>query len=90
MFNVLSGVMSLVGPRPIVPDEMERYGWRIRHYASVPPGITGLWQISGRSDVTYRRRVAMDCVYVRRRGPALDVKILFGTVPSVLFSRGAR
>ena len=90
VFNVLSGVMSLVGPRPIVPDEMERYGWRIRHYASVPPGITGLWQISGRSDVTYRRRVAMDCVYVRRRGPALDVKILLGTVPSVLFSRGAR
>jgi lipopolysaccharide/colanic/teichoic acid biosynthesis glycosyltransferase len=89
-FNVLSGVMSLVGPRPIVPDEKERYGWRIRHYESVPPGITGLWQISGRSDVSYRRRVAMDCIYVRRRGPVLDIKILVGTVPSVLLSRGAR
>ena len=90
VFNVLSGVMSLVGPRPIVPDEMERYGWRISHYALVRPGITGLWQISGRSDVSYRRRVAMDCIYVRRRGPLLDLKILFGTVPSVLLSRGAR
>ncbi len=89
-FNVLSGEMSLVGPRPIVPNEMVRYGWRIGHYASVRPGITGLWQISGRSDVSYRRRVAMDCLYVRRRGPGLDIRILLGTVPSVLMSRGAR
>ncbi len=89
-FNVLSGVMSLVGPRPIVPDEIERYGWRICYYASVPPGITGLWQISGRSDTSYRRRVALDCIYVRRRGPVMDLKILIGTAPSVLMSRGAR
>jgi lipopolysaccharide/colanic/teichoic acid biosynthesis glycosyltransferase len=88
-FNVVTGEMSLVGPRPIVPAEVERYGWRICYYHAVPPGITGLWQISGRSETSYRRRVALDCIYIRRRGLDLDLRILFGTVPSVLLSRGA-
>jgi lipopolysaccharide/colanic/teichoic acid biosynthesis glycosyltransferase len=89
ILNVLRGEMSLVGPRPIVAAEIRRYGHYFRFYCSVRPGITGLWQISGRSAVDYRRRVAMDVLYVRRKSWALDMKILFGTVPAVLLRRGA-
>jgi len=89
LFNVLRGEMSLVGPRPIVPDEVCRYGRYFEHYCSVRPGITGLWQISGRNDVDYRRRVAFDVIYARKATLSGNVKILLLTVPSVLASRGS-
>jgi exopolysaccharide production protein ExoY len=89
LFNVVRGEMSLVGPRPIVADEARRYGRYLEVYQSVRPGITGLWQVSGRNDVTYRRRVALDTVYVRSKSVPLDVWILLATVPVVLFRRGS-
>jgi lipopolysaccharide/colanic/teichoic acid biosynthesis glycosyltransferase len=89
LFNVLKGEMSLVGPRPIVEAEVAKYGRRFRHYCAVKPGITGLWQVSGRNDTTYRARVAMDCVYARRRNAAMDFGIMLATVPAVLARKGS-
>lgn len=89
LFNVLFGDMSLVGPRPIVPDEARRYGRYLKQYCQVRPGLTGLWQISGRNDVTYRRRVAFDVVYVRNSTTAFNMRILALTVPCVLLSKGS-
>jgi len=89
LFNVLRGEMSLVGPRPIVLGEVPRYGRYFNEYCSVKPGITGLWQVSGRNDVSYRRRVAMDVMYTRNRSTVTNVWILIATVPSVLASRGS-
>ena len=89
LFNVLLGEMSLVGPRPIVQSEVDRYGRYFPVYCSVRPGITGLWQVSGRSKVDYRRRVAMDVLYARRRSTGLNVKLLAQTIPAVLLRRGA-
>lgn len=87
--NVLRGEMSLVGPRPIVPNEVPRYGRYFRNYCEVKPGITGLWQVSGRNDVSYRRRVALDTVYSRSRSVGFDLLILGRTVPAVLTGRGS-
>jgi exopolysaccharide production protein ExoY len=89
LFNVLIGQMSLVGPRPIVAAEVARYGRYFHCYCQVRPGITGLWQVSGRNDVRYRRRVAMDTVYSRTRWVGGDISILVRTVPAVLASRGS-
>jgi lipopolysaccharide/colanic/teichoic acid biosynthesis glycosyltransferase len=89
LFNVLTGEMSLVGPRPIVTAEVKRYGRRFGHYCSVRPGITGLWQVSGRNDVSYRRRVAIDTCYAQRQSLALDLRILVATIPSVLLRKGS-
>jgi lipopolysaccharide/colanic/teichoic acid biosynthesis glycosyltransferase len=89
LFNVLSGEMSLVGPRPIVIDEVIRYNRYFDRYCAVRPGITGLWQVSGRNDVSYRRRVAMDVAYVRAQSFRLNLAILAMTVPSVLTSQGS-
>jgi Undecaprenyl-phosphate galactose phosphotransferase WbaP len=89
LFNVLRGEMSLVGPRPIVDGEISKYGRRFSCYCAVKPGITGLWQVSGRNDTTYRTRVAMDCVYAERRSVWMDVVVLFCTVPAVLTRRGS-
>lgn len=87
-FNVLRGDMSLVGPRPIVEAERAKYGRRFQHYCAVRPGITGLWQISGRNDVAYRTRVALDTCYAKNKSLGLDLYILIMTVPSVLRARG--
>lgn len=89
LFNVLLGDMRLVGPRPIVESERTKYGRYFREYCSVRPGITGLWQVSGRNDVSYRRRVAYDVLYSKHRSFLVDVGILFATVPCVLFGRGS-
>lgn len=89
LFNVLSGRMSLVGPRPIVLAEAQRYGRYYREYCQVRPGLTGLWQISGRSDVSYRRRIALDVAFIRARDVRLYCWVLIATVPSVLLSRGS-
>jgi len=90
LFNVIRGEMSLVGPRPIVPNEMVRYGRYMADYNRILPGITGLWQISGRSDTTYRRRVALDVLYTRKRSLRVYLYILVMTVPAVLVRKGAR
>lgn len=87
LFNVLRGEMSLVGPRPIVPAEVWRYGRYISHYHAVRPGITGMWQINGRSNVSYRRRVALDVVYIRSRSVLLNIYILGMTVPRVILAK---
>ena len=89
LFNVLSGEMSLVGPRPIVVGEKARYRHYFKLYCQMRPGITGLWQVSGRSDVSYRRRVALDVAYARARTLSLYFRILFATAPAVLARRGA-
>lgn len=89
LWNVLMGEMSLVGPRPITESEIARYGRYFVHYVRVRPGITGLWQISGRNDVSYRRRVAMDVTYARTASFALYLRILVFTVPAVLLARGS-
>ncbi len=89
LINVLRGDMSLVGPRPIVDAEVSRYGRRYKSYCSVRPGITGLWQVSGRTNISYRRRVAMDVLYVRRRSLGLYVWLIVATIPAVLARRGA-
>jgi lipopolysaccharide/colanic/teichoic acid biosynthesis glycosyltransferase len=89
LFNVLKGEMSLVGPRPIVDAEVVKYGPRFASYCAVKPGITGLWQISGRNDTTYRTRVALDAVYARRRNVLMDSYIIAATVPAVLLRKGS-
>lgn len=89
LFNILRGEMSIVGPRPIVLGEVARYGRYFENYCSVRPGLTGLWQIGGRSDVDYRRRVAMDVTYTRHRCTMLNLRIMAYTVPSVLLNKGA-
>lgn len=88
IFNVLRGEMSMVGPRPIVDGEVIRYRQYIVDYMSVKPGITGLWQISGRNNTTYRRRVALDTAYARSRNVALDLAIMARTVPAVVLGAG--
>lgn len=88
-WNVLEGTMSLVGPRPIVAAEVEKYGEHFVDYCKVRPGLTGLWQVSGRSQVTYDERVQLDCEYVREWSLANDVKILMKTLPSVANQDGA-
>ena len=89
LFNVLRGEMSVVGPRPIVEAEVAKYGRWFPAYCAVKPGITGLWQVSGRNDTSYRTRVALDCVYARRRSFGLDAYIIAATVPAVLLRKGS-
>jgi undecaprenyl-phosphate galactose phosphotransferase len=89
LLNVLRGEMSLVGPRPIVQDEIARYGNDIVSYCAVRPGVTGLWQVSGRSDTTYARRIQLDVAYVKNWSLWRDISILFWTIPAVLLRRGA-
>jgi exopolysaccharide production protein ExoY len=88
LLNVLRGEMSLVGPRPIVRAEIRRYGRYYAHYCQVKPGITGLWQVSGRNHVSYRRRVALDVRYARSKTIGLDLWILAQTIPCVLRGSG--
>ncbi len=89
IFNVLKGEMSLVGPRPIIRDEMERYGEYIDDYLMVKPGITGMWQVSGRSDIDYAERVLLDSWYTRNWSVWLDITLLFKTFKVVLLRKGA-
>ena len=89
IFNVLKGEMSLVGPRPIIQEELERYGEYAGDYLMVKPGITGMWQVSGRSDIDYTERVLLDSWYVRNWSIWIDLVMLFKTVAVVLFRKGA-
>lgn len=89
LINVLRGDMSLVGPRPIIPAELERYGEHGAYFLALKPGITGLWQISGRNDISYEERVKLDIYYVENWSLLLDIKILFKTVLTILSRKGA-
>jgi undecaprenyl-phosphate galactose phosphotransferase len=89
LWNVVKGEMSLVGPRPVTREELLRYGRNMLLYMMVKPGITGLWQVSGRSNTDYRRRVAIDVCYVRNRSILLDLWILLKTTLVVLGRHGA-
>ena len=89
LWNVMRGEMSLVGPRPVVREELLRYGRNVRAYLSAKPGITGLWQVKGRNDTDYRRRVVLDTYYVRNQNLLLDLYILLKTTQVVLGGSGA-
>jgi len=89
IWNVLRGEMSLVGPRPIICEEKERYGERFFFYTAVVPGLTGLWQVSGRSNVNYATRISLDEQYVREWSMYQDLKILLKTPLTVWRREGA-
>jgi len=89
LYNILIGDMSVVGPRPVVRAELQRYGSVARYYIAARPGLTGLWQVSGRNDTSYRLRTVLDRFYVSRQTLLLDLWIVIRTVPAVLASRGA-
>lgn len=89
LLNVLRGEMSIVGPRMISPEEMEKYEQSGMNLLTVKPGITGLWQVSGRSDVSYEERVRMDMYYIRNWSIWMDIMLLWRTIPAVLLRRGA-
>ena len=90
IFNVLRGEMSLVGPRPVIQEELDKYyGETANLYCTVKPGITGLWQVSGRSDIGYDERVALDATYIKYRSMWGDIVILWKTIGVVLMKKGA-
>jgi exopolysaccharide production protein ExoY len=89
LFNVLRGDMSCVGPRPILAEELDNYGIFVHEYLRSRPGVTGLWQVSGRSDLDYSDRVQLDARYVREWRLWSDFVILFKTIPAVLSFRGS-
>ncbi|HGU1342122.1 TPA: sugar transferase, partial [Escherichia coli] len=89
LFNVLKGEMSLVGPRPIITAELEKYNDEVAYYLLSKPGMTGLWQVSGRSDVDYETRVYLDTWYVKNWSMWNDIAILFKTIGVVLKKDGA-
>jgi lipopolysaccharide/colanic/teichoic acid biosynthesis glycosyltransferase len=85
--NVLKGEMSIVGPRPLVPEEIERYGTQIDRILTIRPGITGLWQVSGRNDIPYAQRIRIDVNYVKHRNFWLDLRIVLKTVLMTIIPR---
>lgn len=89
-FNVLLGEMSIVGPRPPLPSEVSLYNARERGRLAVVPGITCIWQVSGRSDVSFERWVELDLEYIEKMSMATDIRILLQTVPAVMKGSGAR
>lgn len=89
LFNILRGEMNFVGPRPVTIQELPRYGPKKRHYLSVKPGLTGLWQVSGRNNTTYEQRVLFDATYVERRNPLYDIWIVLRTIKVIITRHGA-
>ncbi len=89
LFNVLKGDMSLVGPRPALPKEVAQYTYDQIHRLNAMPGITGLQQVSGRSDIDFKRWVELDLQYISEQSLIKDIEILLRTIPAVLFSKGA-
>lgn len=89
LINIVIGHMSIVGPRPIVPSETVYYGQNYADYIRVRPGLTGLWQVSGRSDADYVKRVQLDSLYVANRSLVGDIVIMAKTIPAVLNARGS-
>jgi lipopolysaccharide/colanic/teichoic acid biosynthesis glycosyltransferase len=89
LLNVLRGEMTLVGPRPALPVEVATYSDKERQRLVVTPGLTGLWQVSGRSDLSFEQAIHLDLEYIRRRSVLLDVEIMAKTIPAVVAGRGA-
>jgi len=89
IFNILRGDMSVIGPRPVTFEELPRYGRSLIYYSAARPGITGLWQVSGRNDTSYEDRVAFDADYVSGWTMGKDIEILMRTIPVVLLAKGA-
>jgi exopolysaccharide production protein ExoY len=89
LFNILKGEMSLIGPRPVVDAELMHYGTYVALYKMMYPGLSGLWQVSGRNDLSYDSRVRKDVAYCKKWSPLLDLIILVRTVPAVLKRKGA-
>jgi lipopolysaccharide/colanic/teichoic acid biosynthesis glycosyltransferase len=89
LINVLKGDMSLVGPRMISPPELQAYGPWAMNLLTVRPGLTGLWQVSGRSEVSYDERIRLDMFYIRNYSIWLDLQLIFRTIPVVLSGEGA-
>lgn len=89
LFNVLKGDMSLVGPRPALPEEVDTYTARQRLRLMAKPGITCIWQVSGRSNISFLKQVEMDIDYIRNASLFLDIQLLLRTIPAVLLARGA-
>lgn len=89
LWNAVTGDMALIGPRPIVEDEEEIYGRYSDFLHSVKPGLTGLWQVSGRNLLTYHRRIAINIYYIKHRSWKLDLWILYKTIGAVFFGKGA-
>ena len=87
--NVLKGEMSWVGPRPIIKDEVHYYGKYIKDYYAVLPGITGMWQVSGRSEIGYKDRVSLDVWYVRNWSIWIDITLVLKTIKTVFCGKGA-
>jgi undecaprenyl-phosphate galactose phosphotransferase len=90
LFNVVRGEMSLVGPRPCLPYEYENYAEWQKRRLSVIPGCTGVWQVAGRSNVSFKDSVVLDLYYINNMSPWLDLQILFKTIPVILFARGGK
>ncbi len=86
-WNVLKGEMSVVGPRPLVPEELPKYGRKINTVLKIRPGITGLWQVSGRNDIPYPKRVQIDVYYATSHNWLLDLWIIYKTIGVVIFPR---
>jgi lipopolysaccharide/colanic/teichoic acid biosynthesis glycosyltransferase len=89
LWNVLRGEMALVGPRPALAREVALYEARARMRLDATPGLTGLWQVSGRSDLSFEQQIHLDLFYLHRQGIKEDIKLLLRTIPAVLTSRGA-
>lgn len=89
LWNVIKGDMQLIGPRPALPSEVDLYDSRAMNRLEVKPGLTGLWQVSGRADTTFAQQVSFDLEYIENRSFFFDLKILFLTIPAVLSGKGA-
>ena len=89
LINIIAGEMSVIGPRPVTFEELERYGANLSYYIAARPGVTGLWQVNGRSTLSYQQRVNFDAQYVKEWSFFKDIKILLKTIPVVLFAKGA-
>ena len=89
IINIIKGDMSFVGPRPIVEKEINKYGNCYNQYKSCKPGLTGLWQVSGRNNTSYEKRIELDMYYIENKSLLLDIKILLKTIPVVLLRDGA-
>lgn len=89
LLNILKGDMTLVGPRPSLPEEVKKYGKRELKRLNVKPGLTGLWQVSGRNDISFLEWIELDLYYIEHRSIVLDLKILVRTIPTVLSGKGA-
>ncbi len=91
LLNVIRMEMSIIGPRPVVEEELERYGSSVKKVLSIKPGISGLWQVSGRNNLTYDRRVKLDCYYINNISLLMDLRIIIRTIGVILFpkDRGA-